>query len=211
MLENGEFYRLGETQARHSDARIIAATNRDLRAGVQQGHFRQDLYHRLSVLTITVPPLRERNSDCLLLLEHFRQVYALGNLRPFELDQAATACLLEYSFPGNVRELRNIVIRLSAKYPGQQVGVTALRAEMEAVIAPVNGARAPEADADQIQAELLDKSFSLEQRLSDLERDYITTALNLCGGNLSKAARMLRINRTTLYSRLQRLSIKTQD
>jgi DNA-binding NtrC family response regulator len=209
VLENGEFYRLGETQPRHSDARIIAATNRDLRTEVQQGRFRQDLYHRLSVLTINVPALRERERDCLLLLEQFKQVYAIGSLRPFELSDAAKKCLLEYTFPGNVRELRNIVIRLSAKYPGMQVDVDELREEMESAIAPVDEDR-PE-DRGNIQHELLGKSFRLEDRLAQLERIYITTALNMCGGNLSKAARILGINRTTLYSRLQRLSIKTQD
>lgn len=209
VLENGEFYRLGETQPRHSDARIIAATNRDLRAEVQQGRFRQDLYHRLSVLTVNVPALRERERDCLLLLEHFKQVYAIGSLRPFELNDAAKQCLLEYSFPGNVRELRNIVIRLSAKYPGKQVGVEELRAEMESAIAPVDEDRLE--DQDVIQNELMGKSFRLEDRLAQLERRYITTALNMCGGNLSKAARLLGINRTTLYGRIQRLSIKMQD
>jgi DNA-binding NtrC family response regulator len=209
VLENGEFYRLGETQPRHSDARIIAATNRDLRTEVQQGRFRQDLYHRLSVLTINVPALRERERDCLLLLDHFKQVYAIGSLRPFELSDAAKQCLLEYSFPGNVRELRNIVIRLSAKYPGRQVDVEELRAEMESAIAPVDEDRLE--DRGSIQNDLLGKSFRLEDRLSQLERVYITTALNMCGGNLSKAARLLGINRTTLYSRIQRLSIKTQD
>ena len=209
VLENGEFYRLGETQPRHSDARIIAATNRDLSAEVQQGRFRQDLYHRLSVLTINVPALRERERDCLLLLEHFKQVYAIGSLRPFELSDAAKQCLLEYSFPGNVRELRNIVIRLSAKYPGKQVGVEELRAEMELTIAPVDEDRLE--DQGVIQNELMGKSFRLEDRLAQLERHYITTALSMCGGNLSKAARLLGINRTTLYGRIQRLSIKTQD
>ena len=209
VLENGEFYRLGETQPRYSDARIIAATNRDLRAEVQQGRFRQDLYHRLSVLTINVPALRERDRDCLLLLEQFKQVYAIGNLRPFELTDEAIQCLLEYTFPGNVRELRNIVIRLGAKYPGRQVDVGALRAEMESAMAPVDEDRLE--DQGNIQNELLGKSFRLEDRLAQLERIYVTTALHMCGGNLSKAARLLGINRTTLYSRIQRLSIKTQD
>jgi len=130
VLEHGEFPRLGETRARVSNARIIAATNRDLRAEVRTGRFRQDLFHRLSVLAIQVPPLRERAGDCLLLLEHFRQLYAL-NKDSFALDKEAEAALLNYSFPGNVRELRNIAIRLSAKYPGGTVQVEQLRKELE--------------------------------------------------------------------------------
>jgi DNA-binding NtrC family response regulator len=210
VLENGEFYRLGETQPRHSGARIIAATNRDLRAEVQQGRFRQDLFHRLSVLTIHVPSLRERHRDCLMLLDHFKQVYAIDNARSFELTDKAVDTLLEYTFPGNVRELRNIVIRLSAKYPGKRVDVDALGAELETAMAPLDAER-PMEDAAAVQNELLDKSFRLEDRLAELERRYITTALNMCGGNLSKAARLLGINRTTLYGRIQRLGIQTQD
>jgi DNA-binding NtrC family response regulator len=133
VLENGEYYRLGETQVRISSARIIAATNRDLREETRAGRFRQDLYHRLSVLTIHVPPLRLRGSDCLLLLEHFRQLYAINN-QPFELEKPAEQRLLEYSFPGNVRELRNIAIRLSSKYPGRKIGAAQINAELESHI-----------------------------------------------------------------------------
>ena len=120
VLENGEFYRLGETSARVSKARIIAATNRDLKEAVREGEFRQDLYHRISVLTVHVPPLREREKDCLLLLNHFRELYSAG-VALFSLTSEAENMLVEYSFPGNVRELRNIVIRLAAKYPGKKV------------------------------------------------------------------------------------------
>ena len=209
VLENGEYYRLGETQPRTSNARIIAATNRDLRHEVRQGRFRQDLYHRLSVLTITVPPLRERGEDCLILVEEFRKVYALGN-QPFTLDEAAREFLLEYPFPGNVRELRNIVIRLGAKHPGKAVGLQELAVEVEpAFMAPV-----PEATLEQNQAvesELESRGFRLDVRLGDWERRYITKALEMSGGNLSKAARLLGINRTTLYSRIQRLSIHVPE
>jgi len=206
VLENGEYYRIGETQPRQSQARIITATNRDLREAIRTGQFRQDLYHRLSVLTIYVPPLRDRGEDCLQLLDHFRKVYAVNNAH-FELDSQAQQCLLEYSFPGNIRELRNIVIRLCAKYPGETIGIDALRAEMETEI--IKSGAIPDMDDVALQQELLDKSFRLDQCLSAWEKRYIDTALRLTGGNLSKAARMLGVNRTTLYSRLQKLNIKT--
>lgn len=209
VLENGEYYRLGETQVRTSRARIIAATNRDLREETRTGRFRQDLYHRLSVLTIRVPPLRQRGSDCLLLLEHFRKLYAVNN-QPFELDQQAEQRLLAYSFPGNVRELRNIAIRLSSKYPGKKVSAARIEEELESRLAgqPNDLSADP---AEMLKQELLSKSFGLEQTLSNWERRYITTALEMSGGNLSKAARYLGMNRTTLYSRIQRLSIKIPD
>jgi DNA-binding NtrC family response regulator len=209
VLENGEYYRLGETQARISKARIIAATNRDLMEEMQAGRFRQDLYHRLNVLTLYVPPLRERDRDCLLLLDHFRRLYVVGGV-PFTLDKEAENCMLAYTFPGNIRELKNIVIRLCAKYPGKSVGIEALQGELERDYKPA------EMDGDSalgkaIQQELMLKGFHLDSVLEERERCYINSALGLCGGNLSKAARMLGINRTTLYSRLQRLAIKVPE
>lgn len=209
VLENGEYYRLGETQARTSNARIIAATNRDLRQEVREGRFRQDLYHRLSVLTITVPPLRERGADSLILFEEFRKVYALGNA-PFTLNEEASKFLMEYPFPGNVRELRNIVIRLGAKHAGKPVGVRELMMEVE----PAFTAPAMESSQEQDEAmetELREKGFRLDARLDAWERRYISMALDMSGGNLSKAARLLGINRTTLYSRIQRLSIHVPE
>src|SRR3990167_909151 len=116
VLENGEYQRVGETQTRKSRARIIAATNRDLRDEVRAGRFRSDPYHRLNVFALHVPPLRELEDDRLALLEHFRTFYAREIGRPpFELDTSARKEWIAYSFPGNVRELRNIVIRLTAK------------------------------------------------------------------------------------------------
>ena len=205
VLENGEFYRLGETQARQSSARIIAATNRDLKEEVRTGRFRQDLYHRLSVLSVNVPPLRERASDCLVLLEHFRQLYSVS-VAPFELEKEAEQFLLGYPFPGNVRELRNIVIRLGAKYPGRKVTIEQLQGELETVVSAVPD-DASLAAAESVEEELLGHGFRLDEKLKDWEKQYINTALKVSGGNLSKAARLLGINRTTLYSRLQRRSI----
>ena len=104
---------------------------------------RLHFFHRLGVLAITVPPLRERGRDRLLLLDHFRDVYA-AKVAPFTLDEAAERRWLSYSFPGNVRELRNIVIRLGAKYPGGHVGLTALEAELDSAAELV--------DADSLKA-----------------------------------------------------------
>ena len=206
VLENGEYYRLGETQPRVSNTRIIAATNRDLREEVLLNNYRKDLYHRLSVLTINVPPLRERGKDCMILLEHFREVYSAGNT-PFTLDDEARTSLLNYSFPGNVRELRNICIRLCAKYPGKTVGVTALMEELETSF-PTSGPSDNDHDSE-LEADLQSRGFRLDEKINQWERRYITTALRMSGGNLSKAARLLGVNRTTLYSRIQRLSIET--
>ncbi len=209
VLENGEYYRIGETQSRHSDARIVAATNRELPEEVRKGSFRQDLYHRLSVLTIKVPPLRERSDDCLLLLDYFQQLYA-GTFPAFILDKEARQRLLQYSFPGNVRELRNIVIRLGSKYPGSPVNLRQLEAEMELAV------YVPESDQNDLdllgERELLhSETFRLDEKLDEWEKRFITIALKNSHGNLSHAARILGINRTTLYSKIQRLSIEVKQ
>ncbi len=132
VLENGEFQRVGETQQRFSRARVIAATNRDLRQEVRKGTFRADLYHRLSVFTLEVPSLREMDDDRSLLLDHYRKFYAAqAKLAPFALDEAAQKAWRAYHFPGNVRELRNIVIRLTTKYPGQKLSPAELEPEFD--------------------------------------------------------------------------------
>lgn len=206
VLENGEFYRLGETRARQSRARIVAATNKDMAAEVRAGRFRQDLYHRLSILTIKVPPLAERGDDRFLLLEHFKRVYA-GTVPPFEMDASAVDCWRRYRFPGNVRELRNLVIRLGTKYPGRTVTEREVAAEMEPE-AVAESAAAPAPTEQDVLAELLRGDFDLENHLLELERRYVRAALSHCNGNLSQAARLLRMNRTTLYSRLERLGLR---
>jgi DNA-binding NtrC family response regulator len=203
VLENGEYYRLGETKVRQSQARIIASTNRDLRAEVIKGQFRNDLYHRLSVLTIKVPPLSEREEDKLLLLQHFQKFYSeMGTL--FRLDEEAKESWKAYNFPGNIRELRNIVIRLGAKYPNQLINKTSLEKELESNLThkSVNDNNSEES----IIRQLNEGDFSLDKMLLDWEHRYINAALKISQENLSQAARILGINRTTLYSKMQRLS-----
>lgn len=208
VLENGEFQRVGETQTRHSNARIIAATNRDLRAEIRAGRFRADLYHRLSVFTIDVPPLRELGEDKLALLEHFRAFYARqAKVAPFELDRQATERWMSYHFPGNVRELRNIVIRLTTKYAGQKVGAQQLEDELDTEVfaaSPLELLTSPEAVTEMARKHLQSQAnFNLDQMLKQWERSYVEAALKLTHGNLSQAAKLLGVNRTTLYSRMQ--------
>ncbi len=197
VIENGEYYRIGETRARHASARIVAATNRNLLEQIRAGHFRHDLYHRLGVLALTVPPLRERGDDRVLLLDHFRALYA-DRVPPFRFDEQASERWRGYGFPGNVRELRNIVIRLGARYPGQRLGLAELEPELD------SHSEIDEHGLGQLAA----GGFQLDQTLSGWEQRYIDAALKLSDGNLSEAARLLGVNRTTLYSRIRKL---TQD
>ena len=213
VLENGEYQRVGETQKRFSQARIIAATNRDLRKELKKGNFRADLYHRLSVFSITVPPLREMDDDRFLLLEHFSQRYALQSQQPaFTLSEAAKSLWSHYTFPGNVRELRNIVIRLTAKYPGQAVQAGALESELDLqddtpaspLPAPATAIREDDSLIAAARRRLQEpEPFRLDQLLAETERNYIEAALRLAHGNVSQAARLLGINRTTLYNRME--------
>jgi DNA-binding NtrC family response regulator len=180
---------------------VIAATNRDLRRDVKNGAFRADLYHRLSVFTLSVPPLREMEGDKEVLLEHFRRLYATrSEVQPFELDPAALARWTRYDFPGNVRELRNVVIRLTAKYPGQRLSVAELEPELD-LEAPAGGRDGGIAEQAQRQLER-GAPFNLDETLKAWERGYIEAALRLTRGNVSQAARLLGVNRTTLYSRM---------
>src|SRR5688572_925960 len=192
VLENGEYQRVGETQRRTARCRVIAATNRDLRRAVRESEFRADLYHRLSVFTLSMPPLRELDQDKLALLDHFRK-------GAFELDEGALARWLRYDFPGNVRELRNIVIRLSAKYPGQRISAAELEAELD-----LPREAAGESDLVEQALRQLERggAFELDQTLKAWERAYIEAALRLTRGNVSQAAKLLGVNRTTLYSRM---------
>ena len=204
VLENGEYQRVGETQRRVSRCRVIAATNRDLRRDVKQGAFRADLYHRLSVFSLNVPPLREMEGDKLQLLEHFRRFYAAqSGMQPFELDDDATARWALYDFPGNVRELRNVVIRLTTKYSGQRVSVAELEPELdlEALYpgSAVEGGAIVEQAVRQLERS---GAFNLDETLRAWERGYIEAALRLTRGNVSQAAKLLGVNRTTLYSRM---------
>jgi two-component system nitrogen regulation response regulator GlnG len=189
-----------------SRARVVAATNRDLRQEVKRGTFRADLYHRLSVLTLSVPPLRELAQDKLLLLEQFRRLYAqMSGTQPFSLDAEAERRWLGYQFPGNVRELRNIVIRLTTKHAGQRLSVAELEQEFDLEARPPGPAHTAEgADlVEQARRHLEQaRNFSLDETLQSWERGYIEASLKLSGGNVSQAARILGVNRTTLYSRM---------
>lgn len=206
VLENGAYQRVGETQERIARCRVVATTNRDLKQEVRNGRFRLDLYHRLTVFAITVPPLRERDQDRLLLLEHFQR-HAATRL---ELDEEARRLWLAYSFPGNVRELRNIVIRLAARHSlaDKALGAADLAVELDAGASEETGALAVDSATallPQALARLTAAAgeFNLDAALTEWEAAYIAAAQQLAQGNMSQTARLLGINRSTLYNRLE--------
>jgi two-component system response regulator HydG len=192
VLEQGEFSRVGESLLRRVDVRVIAATNRDLEAEVRAKRFRQDLYYRLNVLRIALPPLCERGSDVGLLLDHFLAAAArrLGKPR-LELEPAARQKLLGYLWPGNVRELRNLVERLAILSAAGKIALGDLPPEVSGAASGSGAAGAAPAAA------------GAARKLDELVREHILAAVAAAGGNKTKAAELLGIDRSTLYARLK--------
>jgi two-component system, NtrC family, nitrogen regulation response regulator NtrX len=198
-LEAGEIERVGGGQAIPIDVRILAATNQNLRAAVAQGRFREDLFFRLLVIPIHLPPLRERRDDIPLLVNHFLARHrARSGLRPPRLTGGACELLTLHAWPGNVRELANIVERLAILYAGMEVGRSHIRAVLSGPGAPPDGRRALDSGDER----------PLADRLDDYERTMILGALEAGGGSVAEAARRLHTDRANLYRRMRRLGIE---
>jgi formate hydrogenlyase transcriptional activator len=202
VLQEREFERLGSTRTLRTDARLIAATNRDLKGMVEEQKFRSDLYYRLNVFPIRVPALRERKEDIPLLVRHFVQQFSQRNNRVINSIPSETMeALVRYHWPGNIRELQNVIERavIISKNPVLNVAVS----ELECVVTP--RARQAEAKATQPEQE------NLDALLDETERTQILRALEASNGVIggpSGAAARLGIKRSTLQLRMQRLGIR---
>ncbi len=197
ILQEREFERLGSNKTRHIDVRVIAATNVDLREALEQGTFREDLYYRLNVLPINVPPLRERKEDIPFLVEHF--VKKLGKDLGSHVESVAPEAierLLQYHWPGNVRELENVIERSMVLASGTRLLASDIRLETEhrARPATANGGFLPE-------------GLTLEQ----YEQQLIREALRRANGNKSQAARLLGLTRNALRYRLSQMGLEEDD
>jgi two-component system nitrogen regulation response regulator NtrX len=195
-LESGEIERVGGQAPLRVDVRVIAATNRDLRAEVEAGRFREDLYYRLHVIPIHLPPLRERLDDIAELAVHFlARLQARQGLVPPQLGAEALERLRRYPWPGNVRELANLCERLAILYPGRVLG------EREVAAVLPDGGSAP--------ARVVRVGHgALTEQLDAFEQELIEAALLEAGGNLAEAARHLQTDRPNLYRRMKRLGIE---
>ncbi|HEY6000102.1 MAG TPA: sigma-54 dependent transcriptional regulator [bacterium] len=192
FLDTGEYRRVGATRAQHVDVRLLAATNRDLRALIAEGRFREDLFYRLNVITVTIPPLRERPEDIPALARHFLATYGRKRQRaPHDLTPEALAALAGYDWPGNVRELENVIERAVILCDGELIGPEDLAMPARAGAAPAGAA--PAAGA----------ALSLEE----IEREHILRVLREAGGNQSRAAQVLGIDRKTLYLKLRKYGL----
>jgi DNA-binding NtrC family response regulator len=199
FLETGEIQPVGDTQAQRVDVRIIAATNTALEERIARGEFRKDLYYRLNVVPLEIPPLRERMGDIHLLLNHFMRIFAAEHKLPSStLTKSALARLQNHAWPGNVRELRNVCERLSILLAGRAIEEANLPHE-------ITNPAAANASADPKNQFILPES-GIE--LDKLELDLIRQALDRCKGNRSQAARLLGISRDTLLYRMQKYGIQ---
>ncbi|MEK7315269.1 MAG: sigma-54 dependent transcriptional regulator [Candidatus Eisenbacteria bacterium] len=192
VLQEQELTRVGGDRAIKVDVRVIAATNRGLAALVKEGRFREDLYYRLAVVPITVPPLRDRSEDVPLLVEHFAtQIARVAGGMPRYFAPAAIDLLRRYPFPGNVRELRNLVERLLIMARGPRIGAE----EVAAVL--------PRADAG--AADDPSGAVRLADEVREFERSRIERALLADGGSMTKAAARLGLERSHLYKKMKKL------
>jgi DNA-binding NtrC family response regulator len=187
VLETRQYFRVGDTKPRLADVRVVAATNRHLRQEATAGHFREDLYFRLAVVTVAVPALSARREDIDQLARHFTQELATKlRKRVRGLTPEALRRLRHYPWPGNVRELRNVLER-AVLLCGDEIGPECLPPEFEP---------APESSPDEAR---LDDG----RRLYSVEKRHIQLVLREVGGNKTEAARQLGIGLTTLYRKLQ--------
>ncbi|HYV56972.1 MAG TPA: sigma-54 dependent transcriptional regulator [Candidatus Nitrosopolaris sp.] len=202
VLEHGEFLRVGGTKAVNVDVRIIAATNRDLGAAIKEGSFRPDLFYRLNVVTVHLPPLRERRDDLIMLIRHFAQSKArdMGipekTLKPETVD-----ALLRYPWPGNVRELENLIERLMVLCESPTIAFEDLPDQV----------RRSEQDPGTIKEQVLGGRKSLGNAVDEFEREIILEALGTTSFNQTRAADMLGTTRRILKYRMDKLGIQAPE
>jgi DNA-binding NtrC family response regulator len=196
ILQEREFERLGSNVTRHIDVRLIAATNQDLRAALEQGTFREDLYYRLNVVPINIPPLRERKQDIPFLANHFvRKLAPDTGCRVEAITDAGMEKLMAYHWPGNVRELENVIERSLVMARGTELDAADIKLESGAPrLKPQNDGN----------VHFLPDGMTLDQ----YEQELIREALKRAGGNKSQAARLLGLTRNALRYRLTQMGLE---
>ncbi|MFN3603129.1 MAG: sigma-54-dependent transcriptional regulator [Leptonema sp. (in: bacteria)] len=198
VIEEQNITRVGGTEKIHIDVRIIAATNVDPLQATKEGKFREDLYYRLNVIPIVMPPLRERISDIPYLLDYFlKKTIETNKLKPKIFTTQAIDLLTQYSWPGNVRELKNIVERLAILTEKEEIGIQEVRDSLFNVL------------SDPEKEDLSGLDFKSARR--EFEKNYILKALKQFDNNISKTAKFLGMERTHLHKKIKSLNIKLKD
>lgn len=193
VLENRAFERIGGSETIITDARVVAATNRDLKKMVEEGTFREDLFYRLDVVSLEIPPLRERKEDIPLLVKHYLDVFNKENGKDIGITETAMASLCAYAWPGNIRELRNCVERMVVLCRGKMIDLENVPVDIREGVTPGIA-----------KTVLSQPSCDLECN----EKMLIERALNECGGNRTKAAEKLGISRRTLHRKLHTYNLE---
>jgi DNA-binding NtrC family response regulator len=208
-LQESEFERVGGIKTTHVDVRLITATNRDLTVEIETGRFRKDLYYRLAVVPISLPPLRERPSDIPTLVRHFIDKYNRRlNKRIEGMTDEALSLVQGYAWPGNIRELENLIERTLLFADGPRIDVADLpphlRAPGMATPLPVPGPLLPPAAGETGLKDIV------RQRAAELEKDLIARALEETGGNVTRAAKLLQISRKSLQTKMKEFALRVE-
>lgn len=196
VLQEQEVERIGSTKTIQLDVRVISATNLNLEEEVKKGNFREDLYYRLNVIPIQLPPLRERTEDILSLLKHFIEKNCTDMKRPLmSISNEALEMMEVYRWPGNVRELENVVERVVALTDGNRITANDLPSNIR----------------EEVLTKVTNRGIDMVQAINEIERKMICDALHLANGVKAKAAVMLNLNRTTLVEKMRRLGIENHQ
>ncbi|MDA8168162.1 MAG: sigma-54 dependent transcriptional regulator [Nitrospiraceae bacterium] len=216
VIQEKEFERVGGSKTIKVDVRILAATNKDLEQSISEGKFREDLFYRLNVIPLHIPPLRERKDDIPLLIDHFVGKFAKKRKRdPLRFTSGAMECLLNYGWPGNVRELENLIERLAILVSGNSVAVSDLPEKFQGLRVKEEPAgydvlaRPAVRISEEVDSCIPDEGINLVGTVEGLERKLIINALSRTNGVKSKAAKLLGLNRTTLIEKMKKMNIET--
>ena len=220
VLQQGEYTTVGGRTPIKTDVRIVAATNKDLRILINQGQFREDLFFRLNVVPIRLPPLRERSEDIPDLVRHFFTLVEKEGLPAKHIEAAALERLKHYRWPGNVRELENLVRRLAALYPQETITDNIIEAELDqSLVATPSGDEAEDESLSRSMERHMNAYFQgfadglpppglYHRVLREVESPLIAAALAATHGNQIKAAELLGVNRNTLRKKIRELDIQ---
>ena len=222
VLQQGEYMTVGGRTPIKTDVRIVAATNKDLRTLINQGLFREDLYYRLNVVPLRLPPLRERGEDIPDLVRHFFKMAAKDGLPEKRIMADGLDLMRRYPWAGNVRELENLVRRLAALYPQEEINADVIEAELKADLRPTEPSSNSMADQDVTIGQAVELNMQryflsygddlppvgLYQRvLEEMEYPLILSCLTATHGNQIKAAELLGLNRNTLRKKIRELGV----
>ena len=210
-IQESEFERVGGVKTTRVEVRLIAATSRDLTKEIAAGRFREDLYYRLNVVPVHLPPLRERREDIPLLAEHFRQKYNARLRKNVEkIEDDALACLVAYAWPGNIRELENVLERTILFAEGPRIRAVDLPPTLRAApqVAPAAVLEATAAAGGGPPGPLKE---IVKEQVQAIERDLIVRGLEVTGGNVTRTAKLLKISRKSLQMKMKEFGLRVDD